>query len=444
MITDLPYKYKPRHYQKPIWDAMFIKECRHAVLVWHRRAGKDLTCINIAIAAMMKRVGLYFYVFPELVQARRNVWIGARNDGVPFRDHFPQELITHVNNKDMSITFKNGSIFMLVATNRFSTLRGSNPVGIIMSEYAEQHPLGWTILRPIILANQGWVIFNYTPRGSNHAYDLYNMAKSDKNWFCQLLTVNDTLDENQNRLLSKEDMEQEEREGMPPDKIQQEYFCSFTAAVQGAYFSTQLTRMYANNQIIDFNIDTAIPVDTYWDLGFRDPTSIWFIQKRQEDYIAIHYYENVGREIAFYIDYLEQFKNKYGIMYNTHHYPHDGGNKTVGTGQSAIQIAIGHASKLGYNFRQIPRIPKKMQAIEALRQMLPRMTIHVENCKQGIACLTEYHAAYDGLKKIYSNDPAHNWASHGVDALMVLAQIFREYRMSIDTRYQGKLRVNLF
>ncbi len=444
MITDLPFKYKPRDYQKPLWRAMFQEGYKRAVVVWHRRAGKDTTCLNIAIAKSLERVGLYYYVMPELQQARSVIWKGMKDDGKPFREHFPPDLIDHVDNKYLSITLKNGSIFKLAATNKYNTLLGNNPVGIVLSEYSLQDPAGWDHFSPILAANDGWALFNFTPRGANHGQDLFEMSQTNKKWFSSLLTINDTYKENGEHIITKEKLQEEKDSGKHDDFLKQEYFCSFEAGVKGAYFSSELSRMHSNNQIIDFNIDPAIPVDTYWDLGYRDPTSIWFIQKRREDYIAIYYYENVGQKIAFYIDYLEQFKKKYGIMYGIHHYPHDGANKTVGTGESAIQIAIEHASKLGYEFRRLPRIPDKMQAVEALRQMLPRMTIHRTNCKRGIACLTEYHAAYNTMTMTYSHKPYHNWASHGVDALMVLAQIFREYRMSIDTRYQGKLRVNLF
>ena len=160
--TILPYKYIPRDYQKPLWDALFLEQKKRCLVFWHRRAGKDKTCINIMTAASQMRVGTYYYLFPELKQARRVIWKGIGDDGLRFIDHFPQELISKVNNTDMTIEFKNGSIFMLGGSDRFNALMGTNPVGIILSEYALQNPMAWDFIRPILTQNNGWAIFETT------------------------------------------------------------------------------------------------------------------------------------------------------------------------------------------------------------------------------------------------------------------------------------------
>ena len=56
------------------------------------------------------------------------------------------------------------------------------------------------------------------------------------------------------------------------------------------------------------------------------------------------------------------------------------------------------------------------------RTIIGRGWFHKENCKQGIACLREYHKAYNENMQTYSDRPVHNWASHGADAFMTLAQ----------------------
>jgi len=72
---------------------------------------------------------------------------------------------------------------------------GTNPTGCIFSEYSLQNPNAWQFLRPILDVNKGWAIFVFTPRGQNHAKELFDNAKDPKNkdiWFTQLLTVDDT------------------------------------------------------------------------------------------------------------------------------------------------------------------------------------------------------------------------------------------------------------
>ena len=69
---------------------------------------------------------------------------------------------------------------------------GINPVGCVFSEFSLQDPKTWAFTRPILRENGGWAIFNFTPRGKNHAYELYLMAKNNPDWFCQKLTIDDT------------------------------------------------------------------------------------------------------------------------------------------------------------------------------------------------------------------------------------------------------------
>jgi hypothetical protein len=107
---DIPYKFKLRKYQEDVWEKYFHDGIRHFCLVWHRRAGKSKLAVNIIAAASQMRVGAYYYFFPYLTQAKAAIWDGRGSDGVKFVDHFPPELIHKVNNADMKIYFKNGSL----------------------------------------------------------------------------------------------------------------------------------------------------------------------------------------------------------------------------------------------------------------------------------------------------------------------------------------------
>lgn len=63
------------------------------------------------------------------------------------------------------------------------------------------------------------IISHNTPRGANHAKDIFDMAQGNKDWYCQLLTVDDT------QVVSKEDIQAERDAGMSEDFIQQEFYC---------------------------------------------------------------------------------------------------------------------------------------------------------------------------------------------------------------------------
>ena len=67
------------------------------------------------------------------------------------------------------------------------------------------------------------------------------------------------------------------RSGWGEDRIQQEFYCSFRAAVPGALLAKPLAQTEKDNRIYDFPIRSDVAVDTYWDIGNLDATAIWFL-----------------------------------------------------------------------------------------------------------------------------------------------------------------------
>lgn len=424
MIIDLPYQFELRPYQSNAWRAFFDEQKKRLVTIWHRRAGKDAMALNIVIAASQQRVGAYYYMQPELNQARRNIWKAISKDGKRFLDHFPPELIRSINNTEMSIEFNNGSIFRLCGSDRYDSYMGSNPVGVVFSEYSLTNPAAWDFIRPILAENNGWALFNYTPRGANHGLVLYEMAKNNPSWFCELLTVNDTKNNEGESVITNEAIDEERKAGMSEDMIQQEFYCSFQAAVQGAYFSTQLRQAREQGRICNFAIDNGIAVDTYWDLGVNDRTAIWLIQHVRNESRAIAYYENSGEGLNHYINHLNDFRSKTGIVYGKHYWPHDGGNREFGSNaRKRSEIA----RELGLLVQIVPRTQDKQDSIEKARSVFSTTWFHETNCKQGLACLTEYHKQYNEDSKTFSNSPKHNWASNGADAFQTYAMARKAY-----------------
>ena len=223
MNITLPHNYEPREYQKPFYNCL-SQGYKRGVAVWHRRAGKDKTMLNLTIKEMFKRVGNYYYFFPKYKQARKALWDGIGKDGFPFMGHFPDEIIQKKNDQEMKITTKNGSLFQLIGTDRIDDNVGTNPVGCIYSEYSLHDPDAWNFMRPILRENDGWALFNFTPRGVNHGHEIYNTALANEKWFCELRDISNT------GVLTEKDMQEERAEGMSENLIQQEYYCDFTVS----------------------------------------------------------------------------------------------------------------------------------------------------------------------------------------------------------------------
>ena len=111
-----PYKYEPRWYQIPLFNAI-SDGYRYGVSVLHRRAGKDKTAWNIMIKEAWKRVGGYYYFLPSYAQGRKIIWDGMDRDSFPFLGHIPEAGRESVNSTEMKIKLKNGSLIQIVGSD---------------------------------------------------------------------------------------------------------------------------------------------------------------------------------------------------------------------------------------------------------------------------------------------------------------------------------------
>lgn len=425
---NLPYRFKPRDYQQQVYDD-FIAGKRRFCCVWHRRCGKDKTFLNMIMMAAFQKVGNYIYVFPELTHARKVIWNGIDSEGKRFLDHFPPQLIKRKNDTEMFVQFINGSTFQLMGSDNYDKLRGINPIGIVFSEYQEHHPIAWDTLRPIIAENGGWVVFQGTPKGHNHLYDVYMYSCGNPDWHSSKLSVNDTERADGTPIISKEVIEEERASGMEEYLIQQEYYCDFSTPVAGAYYADLIKTIEDKGQIRSFNIDINLPVYTFWDLGVDDSTAIWFMQYVNSEMRFVDYYENRGIGLNKYIDYCYEWAHVNRIGFGRHFAPHDIRVTEFGSGKTRWEMAQQYrvnGQPKGIEFGIAPNVGL-MDGINAVRTLLPRMWFEKDKCKHGIDCLRKYHKEYDDMKKCFSRHPAHDWSSHGADAMRYAAVAWQDY-----------------
>lgn len=421
---DLPYNFEPRFYQEPIFIAREQGKKRLLAL-WHRRAGKEKTFINLCACEMLDRVGAYFYFFPTYKQAKKAIWDGRDKEGFKFTDHFPKQLVKRTNKTDLLIEYKNGSIFQLIGTDNIDSMMSTNPIGCVFAEYSLQDPGAWEYMRPILRENGGWAAFDFTPRGKNHGFKLYEMAKNNPDWFVSRLTIHDT------GALTDADIEAERREGVSEEMIQQEYFVSFAGVMEGAYYGRQFVQAEAEGRLSKTRLyDETIGVETWWDIGVGDAMAIWFTQTVGHEVRVIDYLENSGEALSWY---AKQLSDK-PYVYLSHNGPPDLAKREVGAGGADRPLSakeVGEA--LGIKFRVVPAIGVE-DGINAARAFLGRCVFdlspprHPMGCdptkwgvERGVFALQSYHHEWDEKKKIFKSYPAHDWASHGADAYRYLA-----------------------
>jgi len=409
----IPFNYLARDYQIPFWEAV-QKGVKRYCLVWHRRAGKEVTCWNFMINRAVQRIGTYYYLFPHFSQGRKILWDGGNKDGFKFLDYIPKQLIFgSPNSSEMKVRLRDskgnpGSLIQVVGTNNYDSIVGTNPVGCVFSEYSLQDPNAWQLIRPILAENDGWAIFNFTPRGLNHAKELYEMAKSNPQWFCQLLTADDT------GAITPEQIDDERKSGMSEDYIQQEFYCSFTLGIEGSYYGKYIQEARFEGRISSVNYDPSVPVHVAFDIGYGDSTAVVFYQLVGLEIHIVDYYEANGQPFSHYAEIIKKKKYIYGKYFA----PSDADAHHISTGLSVKEVA----SSLEMDLVILPTTQLPVEnGIEAVRSIFKNIWIDEKKCVELIKALENYIKIYDEVNKVYKNRPLHNWASHCADAVRYMA-----------------------
>lgn len=414
----LPNGWVPRPYQLPLWSAL-ENGAKRAVAVWHRRAGKDSLGLNWTACCAMQRPGVYWHLAPTQRQVRKIVWDNIDAAGRRMIDQaFPPELRESTHQQEMQIKLKGGSIWQCVGSDNYDSLVGANPVGVVMSEYSIADPAAWNYLRPILAENDGWALFLYTPRGRNHGHRLWKMANTNADWYCETLTVDDT------KAVSAEAVQAERRAGMAEDLIQQEFYCSFSASNPGAYYGAEIQAAYREGRVGRVPYAPGVPLESWWDLGMDDSTSIWVTQTVAREVRVLAYYENSGKGLAHYSDWLHAWAGERGLRFERHGLPHDVDVRELGTGKSRKETLEDELRV--YPVEVAPRLPIN-DGIEAVRRLLTQCWFDEQGCEQGLNCLSEYTKLFDETQGVFQQKPLHNWASHGADAFRTMAVLHPGY-----------------
>jgi phage terminase large subunit len=413
---DLPFEWDPRPHQRKLWTYM-QGGGKRAVAVWHRRAGKDSTALNFTARAMHERVGTYWHLLPEAAQARKAIWTGIDKLGRRIIDQaFPDSLRSSTRNNEMAIDFKCGSIWQLAGSDNFNSLVGANPIGVVFSEYSIANPAAWDYLRPILLENDGWAMFIYTPRGKNHGKKIFDMARKNPAWFCELLTVEDT------HLVSPQAIQEERESGMDDDMIQQEYFCGWEGSRVGSIYGSQLAKARAEGRITSVPYDRRYPVHTFWDIGHSDATAIWFYQQVGMKDCWIRSYEAAGRDVGHFVQYLQST----GYVYGQHYLPHDAKNVVLASANNPIGANVWDQLRtMGMqeaNMVKVDRTPDVWTAINATRLRWDSCWFDSDLCESGLNAMASYRKEWSDERQCFADKPYHDWASNFADAFRQWAQ----------------------
>jgi len=191
---------------------------------------------------------------------------------------------------------------------------------------------------------------------------------------------------------------------------------AFEQSVSGAYFHTEMLDVRSEGRIQRIKYAPQLPVHAFMDLGRDDATSIWFMQDYYSQYRFIKYYENNGESMQFYLKYMQQLGYVFGDIY----LPHDANVTDYTRADNKSRADIVRSA--GFSVVVVPRVPHKIEAIQAVRDILPSCYFDEEGAEQGIKHLDNHRREWDDKYGRWKDKPFHGPASHGADAFEQFAR----------------------
>lgn len=412
-----------RWYQQPFHSALVSGKKKRAIEIAHRRWGKDEITLAATCELAHQRIASYWHCLPEYEQGRKALWdaINAHTGKRRIDEAFPPEIRESKDEQKMFIKLKCGSTWQIIGSDRYDATVGSGVAGIVYSEWALANPSAWAYHRPMLEENDGWAAFITTPRGRNHAYSMYQMARENPRWFAEVSTIHDT------GALSPEQIDESLKEyialygeDLGRAQFEQEYECSFNAAILGAFYAREMAAVRKEGRITEIEPDMSRPVHRAWDIGVRDDTSIWWFQVVGTQVFILDCYSQSGAGIDHYATVVEQKRKEHGWLDGTDFVPHDAKVKEWGTGRTRVETMQQH----GLNPAVVPAA-SKLDGINAARRTLGRAVFH-PRCEEGISALEQYRREWDDEKKAFRADAVHDWTSHLADAFRYLSLAWQE------------------
>lgn len=354
----------------------------------------------------------YAYIAPFYSQAKQAAW--------DYLKQHTRNLAVKVSESELSVELPNGARVRLYGADNPDALRGIYLDGVVLDEYADMRPSVWgEIIRPLLADRRGWAVFIGTPKGKNAFYELWKAAQADPEWYSLTLKASET------GLLEAEELTSA-RKTMTEEQYEQEFECSFDAAILGAIYVKDLAIARRAGRIGRVPYEPSKLVNTAWDIGQGDPTAIWFYQWVRQELHVIDYYEASGEKLPHYAALL---KSK-DYAYDTHWLPHDAEHDHV----EAEKTFKGGLQSHGFKALCIPLTPLDQQ-INQGRLAVAKAYFDEKNCGPGLEALAAYQWDFNKTMNEFKTKPIHNWASHAASAWQGLAMSLKNEQKPKPIKY---------
>lgn len=197
---------------------------------------------------------------------------------------------------------------------------------------------------------------------------------------------------------------------------------AFEASVEGAILGPMIEVAESEGRIGHYPALPGIPVHTFWDIGRRDYTTIWFVQIMLPKIRVVGYYENCLIGMPHYAKICKELYREKDWTKGKDHFPHDAKVTEWGSDRTRIEQLINQ----GFD----PVLVTQMSlhdGINASRSTIPLCEFDEQGCAQGLKRLKGYRWDWnDRLGCFMTGNPRHDDNSHGADGFRTLACGWRD------------------
>jgi phage terminase large subunit len=176
----------------------------------------------------------------------------------------------------------------------------------------------------------------------------------------------------------------------------------------GSVYADELREASTQGRIRKVDYDRSVPVDCYFDLGRRDYTSIWFVQRVGFEHHFIDFYQSNLKHIDHYFMTIQ---NR-GYLIGTIWLPHDAKAAQLGSKMTIEEQTRAKFSsvRLGHKVRHV------QEKVNAARTVFPQCYFDEKKCAEGLHSLRHYRYSIDERTKLFSDKPLHDEHSHAASA----------------------------
>lgn len=307
---------------------------------------------------------------------------------------------------------RNGTQFAFTGLRHNATeIKSHEGADICWVEEAQAvSPSSWKVLIPTIRKDGSEIWISYNPDledDETHQRFVLHPPKestvikvnwSDNPWFPEVLR-----------------MEKDELKERNFDEYLHIWEGNCRESLEGAIYAEEMRKAKEEDRITVVPVDHSKPVDLFFDLGWADCTSIWFVQTIGKEIRVVDFYQNQLQKIQHYAQVLQNKVYVYGYVY----LPHDAYNGQL-SGKNTNQTL----TDLGYKTHPVAKLSVR-DGIQAARTLFPSLWFDAGRCADGLNALRKYRYDVDKDTGKFSKDPLHDENSHAADAFRYMAVGYR-------------------